>query len=161
MENPERSPFPLAKIMLTGAPEEIARVQSFLKGRETPLHFLPTDGCFLELLAPEVDKGTGLMRLAQRLGVAPEHVYAAGDGYNDVEMLRAARLAFVPEDGDSAALACAGKRIPSCQKTESSRPSKFCRKCTPRDAKHVIMNENSSAKESVPCPIASPSVTTT
>ena len=56
------------------------------------------------------------MRLAQRLGVAPEHVYAAGDGYNDVEMLRAARLAFVPEDGDSAALACAGKRIPSCEK---------------------------------------------
>lgn len=116
LENPERGPFPLAKIMLTGAPEEIARVQSFLKGRETPLHFLPTDGCFLELLAPEVDKGTGLMRLAQRLGVAPEHVYAAGDGYNDAEMLRAARLAFVPEDGDSAALACAGKRIPSCEK---------------------------------------------
>ena len=30
LENPERGPFPLAKIMLTGAPEEIARVQSFL-----------------------------------------------------------------------------------------------------------------------------------
>ena len=115
LEDPESAPFPLAKIMLAGAGEEIARAQRFLKGHETLLHFLPTDGCFLEILAPGVDKGTGLMRLARRLGVAPEHVYAAGDGYNDVEMLQAARLAFVPEDGDSAALACAGKIIPSCE----------------------------------------------
>ncbi|HEX6516401.1 MAG TPA: HAD family hydrolase [Nocardioidaceae bacterium] len=40
-------------------------------------------------LAPEgVSKASGLAEVAARLGVAPEHVLAIGDGRNDIEMLQ-------------------------------------------------------------------------
>ena len=47
------------------------------------------------------------MKLAAALGCPPENVYAAGDGYNDVELLVAAKGGFVPENGSPEALAVA------------------------------------------------------
>ena len=98
--------------MIGGAPERIAEVQAFL--RDYPqIRFLPTKGGFLEVLAKGVDKGTALLQLADALGVKHEDAFAVGDGYNDVEMLRAAARAFVPANGDSFALACADEVVRS------------------------------------------------
>ena len=47
---------------------------------------------YLEFNAPGVNKGTGLMGLADRLGIAPEETIAIGDNSNDVSMIRAAGL---------------------------------------------------------------------
>ena len=60
-----------------------------------------------------MDKGTALLQLADALGVKHEDAFAVGDGYNDVEMLRAAARAFVPANGDSFALACADEVVRS------------------------------------------------
>ena len=65
------------------------------------------DGDYVELLKKGVDKGAGLMRLGKMLGCQPNDIYAAGDGYNDVEMLSAAAKGFVPENGSPEALAVA------------------------------------------------------
>lgn len=46
----------------------------------------------LELNAPGVDKGRGLLALAAALGLAPAQVMACGDGGNDLGMVRAAGL---------------------------------------------------------------------
>lgn len=46
----------------------------------------------LELNAPGVNKGRGLMALAQELGLAPEQVMACGDSGNDLEMVRMAGM---------------------------------------------------------------------
>ena len=92
--------------MIGGSPERVALVQNFL--RDYPeIAFLPTTGGFLEVLAKGVDKGMALLQLADALGVRYEDAYAVGDGYNDVEMLRAAAKAFVPANGDPYAMACA------------------------------------------------------
>lgn len=106
VDDPAEAPRPWAKVMIGGTPERIAQVQDFLRGYPQ-IRFLPTTGGFLEVLAKGVDKGTALLQLADALGVKHEDVYAVGDGYNDVEMLRAAALAFVPANGDPFALACA------------------------------------------------------
>ncbi len=76
----------------------------------------------LEVNAPGISKGAALRQLARRLGVAPEHVFAAGDSENDGEMisfagtgvamgnaepavLRLTDLVTADNDSDGAALA--------------------------------------------------------
>lgn len=53
---------------------KIAQAQRFLKSRETLLHFLPTNGCFLELLAPVGRQGHG----ADTPGLTPGPCAGAG-----------------------------------------------------------------------------------
>lgn len=107
VSDPADAPRPWAKVMIGGEKEEIARVQTFLAENYPEIAFLPTDGGYLEVLKVGVDKGTALLKLADYLGISHEHTYAVGDGYNDVEMLRAAHKAFVPANGDEFAMACA------------------------------------------------------
>lgn len=107
VSDPAEARGPWAKIMLGGEPEEIGRVQEFMKENCPNLGFVPTTGGYLEVLKPGMNKGTLLQILAKKLGIKPEDTYAAGDGYNDVDMLRIASAAFVPENGDEFAKACA------------------------------------------------------
>lgn len=107
VDKPEDAPRPWIKAMLNGDNSSIGEVQMFLKERCPQVNFLPTKGRYLEILGKGVDKGTSVRMLADRLEVDMEHVYCAGDGYNDVEMLQAAHKAFVPENGDEEALKCA------------------------------------------------------
>jgi 5-amino-6-(5-phospho-D-ribitylamino)uracil phosphatase len=59
-----------------------------------------------------VSKWTGTLAFCRHLGLDPGRILAVGDGDNDLEMLRAATIACVPEDGTEAALALATRRIP-------------------------------------------------
>ena len=54
----------------------------------------------LELTPKGVDKGTGLARLAEMLGVARENVAAAGDSCNDLPMLAYAGAAVAMRNAD-------------------------------------------------------------
>ena len=47
---------------------------------------------FVEVLHPDVDKGEGLKRMAEALGVPMSEVVAFGDGDNDIEFVQAAGL---------------------------------------------------------------------
>lgn len=115
ISKPEEAPRPWIKAMLNGDSSAIQRVQMFLKEKYPQVGFLPTSGQFLEILAKGVDKGSSVLQLAEKLGIAEEHVYCAGDGYNDVEMLRVARKAFVPVNGDDEALKCADYLVRSSE----------------------------------------------
>lgn len=100
IDDPCQSTTPWAKAMFGSTPETNARVQAFLREKHPEISFLPTDGSYLEVLSPGVDKGTALLKLARLLGIDASHTCAVGDGYNDEAMLRAAAYAFVPENGD-------------------------------------------------------------
>ena len=60
-----------------------------------------------------VSKWTGVLAYCAAHGLDPEAVLAVGDGENDLELLAAASIACVPEDGCEAALALATHRIGS------------------------------------------------
>src|SRR5258707_1031491 len=56
----------------------------------------------LTVFSPAASKGTALLNLASKLGIAEHETFAIGDGVNDISMLRAA--------GMSVAMAHADKR---------------------------------------------------
>lgn len=83
-----------------------AEVQKLLDSHKE-INYLKTTGDYVEILKKGVDKGSGLMKLGRMLGCSSCNIYAAGDGYNDVDMLKAAAKGFVPRNGSSEALAVA------------------------------------------------------
>ena len=102
---PEDAPLPWTKVMIAahGCSKE---VQAILE-RHPEINYLKTTGDYVEILKKDVDKGTGILNLGKALGCLPSDIYAAGDGYNDVEMLVASAGGFVPENGSQEALAVA------------------------------------------------------
>ncbi len=107
VDSPSETAFPWVKAMLC-AKEKTLEVQDFLREKQFDgIHFLPTTGSYIELLAPGVDKGTGLLQLGKHLNIDQKNIYAVGDDYNDADMLRTANAAFVPCNGKPAALALA------------------------------------------------------
>ena len=109
VDDPSQAKRPWAKVMIGchECEEDAQEIQRFLKENYDDPIFLPTTGAFIELMKKGVDKGTGLLRLADCLGVPHNRCYAVGDGYNDLEMLTAAAAGFVPENGGPEALAAA------------------------------------------------------
>ena len=106
-------PFPVVKIMV-GAGERTLEVQDWLRGTDLGgVSFIPCTGHFVELHSRTAGKGCGLLRLADILGVPRAHAFAVGDGSNDVDMLEAAALGFVPAGGDPLALAVADRVVRS------------------------------------------------
>ncbi len=105
VEAPEQAQRPWTKVMIY-APDCSAEVQRILD-EHREVNYLKTTGEYIEILKKGVDKGTGLLKLGEMLGCKPCDIYAAGDGYNDVDMLKAAAKGFVPENGSQEALAVA------------------------------------------------------
>ncbi len=105
IKKPEDAPRPWTKVMIAahGCSQEVQKILS----QHPEINYLKTNGDYVEILKKDVDKGSGLLQLADSLGIKPCDVYAAGDGYNDVEMLVASAAGFVPENGSQEALAVA------------------------------------------------------
>ncbi len=110
ISDPSRCLFPIVKAM-SYAFDYSAEVQKRLTEQYPQLHYLPTPGSFIEIMQRGTDKGSGIMKLAESLGISPENVYAVGDGYNDVDMLTAAKIGFVPENGSEEAKSVAGRIV--------------------------------------------------
>ena len=105
VEAPEQAQRPWTKVMVH-APDCSAEVQRLLD-EHMEVNYLKTTGEYIEILKKGVDKGTGLLKLGEILGCKSCDIYAAGDGYNDVDMLKASAKGFVPENGSQEALAVA------------------------------------------------------
>ena len=106
-------PFPVVKIMI-GAGERTFEAQEFLRGIDMGgVRFIPCEGSFIELHSATAGKGSGLLRLADCLGVPRQNAFAVGDGSNDVDMLKAAAVGFVPANGEPLALAAADRIVRS------------------------------------------------
>ena len=67
----------------------------------------------LPMLTVSMNKGTGVVRLLDRLGVKPEAVLACGDAENDVEMLALAGVGAAVANAQPAAMAAAAVLAPS------------------------------------------------
>lgn len=59
-------------------------------------HFEGDHGLMIQ--AHAVDKWTGIEAWCQRAGVDPSRLAVVGDGHNDIEMLREAKIAIVPDN---------------------------------------------------------------
>ena len=61
-------------------------------------HFIRAYDFMIEVLDKSANKGTALMELAKILGISENKVLAVGDDINDIEMLKAAEVGFVPNN---------------------------------------------------------------
>ena len=110
IEKPEDADPPWAKVMFF-SPAESSAIQRFLTERFPWVKYLPTTGRYVEMLQQGVDKGAGLFALADALGIAHQDCYAVGDGENDVHMIRAAAIGFVPANGSEMAKQAADRIV--------------------------------------------------
>jgi hydroxymethylpyrimidine pyrophosphatase-like HAD family hydrolase len=70
-------------------------------------------GYAVSLRPAGVGKWAGVTAYCAWRGIGSGRVLAIGDGENDLDLLAAAALAWVPADGAPAALALAGRVIPA------------------------------------------------
>lgn len=87
---------PWTKALLTGSPQLIKQVDKYVRDmrkkdkRYQGFDFVLSSDKFLEVLAAGVNKGTGLIKLAELLKVDLENTVAIGDYYNDTPLFEAA-----------------------------------------------------------------------
>ena len=81
------------KLLIIGDHEELVRHKRCIEEiGENRLVATFSKPHYLEILHPDVNKGTGLQHLARHLSIPIEQTIAIGDALNDVEMLRIAGL---------------------------------------------------------------------
>ncbi len=97
---PSETVIPWQKAMLACGKTNPILVHEYIDKFIPEISYIKTTGEFIEVLAKGVDKGSGLLKMADCLGVSPENAYAVGDGLNDMEMIIAASKGFVPENGN-------------------------------------------------------------
>jgi sucrose-phosphate synthase len=71
----------------------IARIRRICAG--LPVRVIHSHGRLLDILPERAGKGAAMRWVADRLGIAEQHVYAAGDSGNDLDMLAAVRNGIV------------------------------------------------------------------
>ncbi len=81
------------KLILLAPPDEIDRLLPRFRETYAGRAFLTkSEPEYLEIMAPGVDKGRGLERMAAHYGLELSEIVAAGDALNDVDLLRQAGL---------------------------------------------------------------------
>ena len=105
-------PLPLGKLLFEAEHEDLLQAEAFIRDQDwiSEYELIYSGKTLLELTAKGADKGGMLLRLAERLGVAPEHIYAVGDERNDLTMLASAAVGFAPANCVSD-VAASGARI--------------------------------------------------
>lgn len=78
------------KIIFFGLPTTLKKVLEFFNRAEVKLtcNTFRSSLVTVEVVAKDVDKGKGVIRLAEILGIKEENIGAIGDYYNDVAMLK-------------------------------------------------------------------------
>lgn len=88
------------KALFLGTTEEVDEVETaFPENLRENYSITRSQTYLLEIAAKGVNKGSSLMKLAEDLGFSREEVMAIGDGNNDYDMIQAAGLGVVMENG--------------------------------------------------------------
>ena len=88
------NPFPVEKINLYHqSMESMTRTKERIQALALPVEMIDAESSSLELTATGVDKGVGLTKLCEALGIPVSASIAVGDADNDLSVLRAAGLA--------------------------------------------------------------------
>jgi len=91
-------PLPLGKLLFEERHAVLEQVKAFLeeRGWAGDYELIFSGQSLLEMTRAGANKGGMVRRLAERLRIAPEHLYCVGDEANDLPMLRAAAEGFAP-----------------------------------------------------------------
>lgn len=128
--------FPMVKIMLSTGKRSLG-IQKYLDGVLPDfIKYIPCQGSYVEILAQEAGKGNALFQTAGILGIEACNAFAVGDGSNDIDMLEAAHISFVPSSGDEKALASAGKVVCSSDEGAVADAIEYLEKCCLRKGNH-------------------------
>lgn len=92
--------------------DENDRQTAFFRMKDEPFSVLSSCSNDLEIMPFGVDKGLGMQKLAEYLGLQAEQVMALGDGDNDIAMLRYAGLGIAMANASEAAKAAADRVLP-------------------------------------------------
>ncbi len=106
------------KALFTGTPEEIDQVQALcnqLVRESDPYYVVRSEPTLFELLPKEAKKGLALVRLANMLEIPIENVYAIGDYYNDLDLLKAAGFSAAVKGAPDEVLAVTDYVTCSCE----------------------------------------------
>lgn len=105
----------LQKIFLYSKDPEATQSILLRLQKEFPKLSITTSGpLYVEINAPNIDKGKTLALLCEHLNIPIEESVAFGDAGNDIAMLETAGFAVVPEDGTDEAKAVADMLCESC-----------------------------------------------
>ena len=109
-------PRPVLKMMFEDDHEILERVQTaaLARGWAAECEIFFTAKTLLEVTAKGATKGAMVLRLAERLGIARENVYCAGDEANDISMLRAAAEGFAPSNCAEPVRNCGATIVGDC-----------------------------------------------
>lgn len=104
----EDVPLPLGKVLFEGANETLKQVRQYFadQGWANDYELIFSNTTLFEMTRRGATKGGMLRRLADMLGISPEHTYAAGDEANDVSMLITAAEGFAPANCSDAVRGC-------------------------------------------------------
>jgi Cof subfamily protein (haloacid dehalogenase superfamily) len=104
------------KLVAVGDPSALDELEAELKPRFAGrLYISKSLPYFLEFAHPDVDKGSGLAFVAERLGFDPEETVACGDGENDRELLEWAGFRVAVANAHDDVLALADLVVPSVE----------------------------------------------
>ena len=84
--------------------EQLAEARSLLeKDFDFVIQEIPAHGCLNgELINRAFDKGRGILRICEELGVPVEQTYGFGDSMNDLTMIRTVGVSVCMENGAAA-----------------------------------------------------------
>lgn len=87
------------KILITGTKEVVDEAERYFKDKSTDnYYFLRSEPGLFEILPIDASKGKAIKKYCEIFNVDIENVYAIGDYYNDVEMLKAAGYSALTGD---------------------------------------------------------------
>lgn len=92
--------FPIVKLMMVGSEEQILKLEPVVREALGPeFAVFRSEAYHLEILPAGVDKGSGLLRTLDYLGIPREEAISCGDYDNDIPMNEAAGLGVAMENG--------------------------------------------------------------
>jgi Cof subfamily protein (haloacid dehalogenase superfamily) len=103
IERTEHSSFsgiekPWTKVLFTNDTETLKKISDYITSRYKKANAKFSSKALLEVFSADTDKGRGVKKLADMLGVSYNDIYAAGDQENDLDLLSAADISFAPEN---------------------------------------------------------------
>jgi len=102
--------FAPCKLLMSTDPEGIRAVQAQIASRlPARLSVVQTAAFYLEVIPADIDKGEGLRRACEAVGIDITEVVAFGDSENDIPMLRAAGMGVAMGNADEAVKAAADR----------------------------------------------------
>ncbi|MBQ6710999.1 MAG: HAD family phosphatase [Clostridia bacterium] len=112
----EDIPQPWLSLVVTGE-ERLPLMADFIETQFPGQFFLQfSSPHMLEIMHPQANKGAAARHLWELLGIEPENVYVAGDGTNDVQLLKSALHSCAPADACPEVLSIARHILPEYKK---------------------------------------------